>query len=217
MTIRLLFLVVLFASTVIHAAAQSPNRDAQFKAAAAVLEKNCVRCHRPPKGKAGLDLTTRERILAGGDNGPAIVVGEPDNSALVKRATEGSMPPLTDGPQLTADEVRKLRDWISSGAKWPAGRVLAPAAAAVSQNDCDHHRPITADELAVPVPLASHPPEKWKRAGAKVLERIANRRAARRRNGVPPRIASTRSTMDVRRDIPACRRRAANNSPSNVR
>ena len=182
MTIRLLFLVVLFASTVTQAVAQSPNRDSRFEAAAAVLVKNCVRCHRPPEGKAGLDLTTRERILAGGDNGPAMVVGEPDNSALVRRATEGSMPPLTDGPQLSADEVQKLRDWIASGAKWPKGRVLAPTAESESQHDCVRRHAITAGESAGPRPLAIHPPETRKRAGAKVLGRIADRKAARRRN-----------------------------------
>ena len=160
------------------------GRDVRFEAAAEVLVKNCVRCHCPPEGKAGLDLTTRERMLTGGDNGPAIVIGEPDKSAIVRRATEGSMPPLTDGPQLAADEVQKLRDWIAAGATWPAGRVLAATSSSTSglTNECSRGQPLTRDESAGPRTRASRLPETRKRAGAKVQRQIANRKAARRHN-----------------------------------
>ena len=34
-----------------------------------LLKANCFFCHNPDKEKGGLDLTSREAILAGGDNG----------------------------------------------------------------------------------------------------------------------------------------------------
>ena len=34
-----------------------------------LLKANCFSCHNPEKEKGGLDLTSREAILAGGDNG----------------------------------------------------------------------------------------------------------------------------------------------------
>ena len=51
-----------------------------------VLVKNCFRCHGENEKsiKGGLRLTSREGILKGGDTGPAIVSGNPEQSLLVK-------------------------------------------------------------------------------------------------------------------------------------
>jgi hypothetical protein len=64
-------------------------------------------------------------MLRGGDKGPVVVVGKPNESLLVQRAAEGSMPPITDGDALPPEEVETLRKWIDSGAEWSLPAVEA--------------------------------------------------------------------------------------------
>ncbi|MCP5781299.1 hypothetical protein NL316_27160, partial [Klebsiella pneumoniae] len=48
-----------------------------------VLVESCFDCHTADE-KGGLRLDSRERLLKGGDSGPAIVPGSPDGSLLMK-------------------------------------------------------------------------------------------------------------------------------------
>src|SRR5690349_17547055 len=45
-----------------------------------VLIDKCVRCHGPKQQRGGLRLDSRAALLRGGDNGPALVAGQPDKS-----------------------------------------------------------------------------------------------------------------------------------------
>lgn len=92
-----------------------------------VLNRYCVSCHGAEKSKAGLRMDTHELLLKGGDNGPVIVAGQPDESDLLKRVllpadNDDHMPP--DGkPQPTTDDIALLRWWIESGASAGASAV----------------------------------------------------------------------------------------------
>jgi mono/diheme cytochrome c family protein len=89
------------------------------QAVALLVARNCLECHNPSDHKGGLDLTRRERALAGGDSGPALKPGDPDGSLLVARIAAGEMPPK--GRTKLADAERELlQSWIKSGAKWAA-------------------------------------------------------------------------------------------------
>lgn len=95
---------------------------------APILQTYCYGCHGPGRDKGQLRLHTPEAILAGGDLGPALVPGKPDESELLRRIVlpvddEDHMPPASK-PQPTAEEVAALRTWIASGAKFDG----APAA-----------------------------------------------------------------------------------------
>ncbi len=100
--------------------------------ALSILEQKCFQCHGAAAQKSGLDLRTRESILAGGDNGPAIVPGSADASRLYRRvaALEEPRMPFAPKPPLTAEEVAILKSWIDRGAKWgpvdSANAVAAP-------------------------------------------------------------------------------------------
>ena len=91
-----------------------------------LLRTHCFRCH-GEQDQGGLRLTARAHALQGGDSGPAIVPGKPDESELIDRiANEDAdlrMPP-SDQP-LPAKDIRTLRDWVANGAPWPE-RVLDP-------------------------------------------------------------------------------------------
>ena len=49
-----------------------------------LLAENCYQCHGPEKQRAGLMLNSRGAILKGGDRGPALVPGKPDQSLLIR-------------------------------------------------------------------------------------------------------------------------------------
>jgi len=98
-----------------------------------ILTQNCVKCHNRTKSRAGLNLSTREAALKGSDAGEVLVPGKPDQSLLIKRATDGSMPPETDGRRLAAEEVAVLAAWVEAGAKWPTGLTLAAAEAPAAE------------------------------------------------------------------------------------
>ena len=61
-----------------------------------IFAKHCLDCHGADSREAGLRLDRRVAALAGGDTGPVIVPGQPDESLLVKYVSgdgETIMPP----------------------------------------------------------------------------------------------------------------------------
>src|ERR1700677_4593876 len=49
-----------------------------------LLEMHCVQCHDPKKQRGGWDLSTREHLLKGSDQGPAVVPGHAGKSRLMQ-------------------------------------------------------------------------------------------------------------------------------------
>ncbi len=101
---------------------------------APILSKSCYRCHGPKKQQSGLALHDRDRALAGGDAGPAIVPGKGAESRLVQYVAglveDTRMPPEDAGPPLSSEQIGILRAWIDQGARWGGGVASAKAAAA---------------------------------------------------------------------------------------
>ncbi len=90
-----------------------------------ILEVHCTKCHGEDQKKGGLRLHTLADALKGGDNGTALVAGKAKDSKLYTATTlkpdeDGFMPPPKEGP-LPKEQQAKLREWIDTGAKWPAG------------------------------------------------------------------------------------------------
>ena len=81
----------------------------------------CFKCHGEKKQSNGLRLDSREAALKGGDTGPALVAGKPDESLLVQAVAqthaELKMPP---SGKLPDSAVAALRQWVAQGAPWPA-------------------------------------------------------------------------------------------------
>jgi hypothetical protein len=94
-----------------------------------VLADRCLSCHGDTKHKAGLRLDSLVGMLRGGESGPAIVPGEPDESNLVLaiRHEGWEMPP--DG-MLADAEIEALAEWVRRGAPWPGARPAADILAA---------------------------------------------------------------------------------------
>ena len=77
---------------------------------AGILKEHCGLCHSSnPFG--GLDLSSYENAMSGGDSGEVIIPGDPTNSLIVTRQASGDHP-----GQLNGEELAIIRDWIESGA-----------------------------------------------------------------------------------------------------
>jgi len=109
--------------------AQKPaSEPAAAKDAWAVLER-CSQCHGAGLQMSGLNLSTREAMLKGGEKGPAIVPGNAEASLLYKRVAglQAPLMPMPPVPALKPEEVALLKGWIDQGAKWP-GEAAATSA-----------------------------------------------------------------------------------------
>jgi len=97
-----------------------------------VLTNNCYTCHTDSK-LGGLQVNSRVALLSGGSRGPAINIGKPDDSLLI-RAVMHLDPTLKmplGGTKLKDSEIADLKYWIQTGAVWPdsdAKPVVAPVA-----------------------------------------------------------------------------------------
>ena len=96
-----------------------------------VLSDQCFKCHShsADRIKGGLMLDSQAGLLQGGNSGPAIVAGKPDESLLIQaiRYTDEElrMPPASHGGKLTDAQIADFEEWVKRGA--PDPRVPASA------------------------------------------------------------------------------------------
>jgi hypothetical protein len=102
-----------------------------------LLVDNCYKCHsadaqKDKKLKGELLLDTHDGVLKGGENGPAIVPGKPNESRLIKavRYTDDDlkMPPKV---KLTDEAIADLEKWVAMGAPDPRQSPASGGAAPV--------------------------------------------------------------------------------------
>ncbi len=85
-----------------------------------VLVTHCYECHSgdAKKLQAGLRVDHRDFLLQGGDSGPSLIPGKPNESLLIQavRYDGYEMPPRS---KLPADAIEALEKWVELGAPWP--------------------------------------------------------------------------------------------------
>jgi hypothetical protein len=87
---------------------------------APVLAENCTGCHGDMNPRNNFSLTTFERLLRTGDNGPVIAPAKGADSLLIKKLKgtgPGQRMPLQKDP-LPDDVIAKIEKWIDEGAKF---------------------------------------------------------------------------------------------------
>ena len=102
----------------------TPNDFRLFETAVRpVLATQCVKCHGSEKQESGLRLDSWEAMIKGGDSGPAVVPGKPEESLLIEaiRYDSYEMPP---DEQLPDPEIAGIVQWVESGASWPPDLTL---------------------------------------------------------------------------------------------
>ncbi len=128
MRLHILFLILSGAVPAMPAVAQEDPRAAFFeKKIRPLLLERCYECHSQESDDlgGGLRLDHRQGWEVGGDLGPAIVPGKPDESLFIKAVRRGDdtlqMPP---DDQLTRQQIADLETWVAQGAYDPRSGAL---------------------------------------------------------------------------------------------
>ena len=87
-----------------------------------ILANHCFDCHSIKKSKGKLRLDALAYILKGGKEGPAVKLGHPEISEMIRRiklpaSDDDAMP--TKGKRLSKKEIEILEIWVKQGAPWP--------------------------------------------------------------------------------------------------
>jgi mono/diheme cytochrome c family protein len=77
-----------------------------------LFKARCGACHSSSQTIQGLDLSTYQAAMEGGDSGLAILPGDPDNSLIILKQTGEQ----SHFGQLTPEELELLIQWIQTGA-----------------------------------------------------------------------------------------------------
>src|SRR5437667_10260523 len=93
-----------------------------------LLAKNCFACHTGSR-MGGLQVDSREHLLAGGKDGPALIPYHPKESLLIQAVSQTNanlkMPPQG---KLKDEDIEALSAWVKQGAVWPVASVIEPSA-----------------------------------------------------------------------------------------
>jgi len=124
-SIRSLTAGVLAAFTLHAAAAEKVDFIKEVKP---ILEAACVHCHGPEKDEGDFRIDSKKAAFAGNENGPGIVAGDPEKSAVYFTTTYPEdhdlvMPP-NKGKQLSKGQQEVLKNWVAQGAEWPDALTL---------------------------------------------------------------------------------------------
>ncbi len=76
-----------------------------------LFQEKCGICHGSSQRLGGLDLSTYQSAIAGGNSGSAIVPGNTEESLIIKRQASGDHP-----GQFSGDELAWIHRWIEAGA-----------------------------------------------------------------------------------------------------
>jgi len=97
-------------------AGTSASADVSFsKDVQPILQSRCVNCHGGQRTEKGLNMTSYDKLMAGSQNGPVIMAGDPNKSTLIQLVSQGKMP--KSGPHLLPVQIQLLVNWVSAGAK----------------------------------------------------------------------------------------------------
>ena len=86
-----------------------------------ILLRHCTTCHGLRRQGNDLDLRSRASMIQGGESGPALIPGKPEQSLMMEMIRSGKMPPkkrlFEVGVTPVSDsDLKKLRQWILQGA-----------------------------------------------------------------------------------------------------
>ena len=155
---RACLLAVLLAATASAAepASEKPQQREFFEQKIRpLLVRHCDECHGSKKQESGLRLDTRDAWREGGDGGPVIIPGDPENSRLIAAVKQDDpdlkMPP--GGKKLRPDEIADLEQWIRQGAIDPRLAAAGVSAARMGLKEAQQFwsfQPVKKPPLPVP-------------------------------------------------------------------
>ncbi len=108
-----------------------------------LLAEQCWDCHDDDDAEGGLRLDSLSGILRGGTRGPAIVVGRPEQSLLVRALRHSERLQMPPKEKLPTRDIADIIKWIQMGAPWPAATVTA----ATSKKDAAKYSSPETDQI----------------------------------------------------------------------
>ncbi len=120
----LLFLFVLNLSSICQAA--SPEADFEKRIRPLLAEK-CWGCHNEKKQRGDLRLDSLAAMLEGGESGPALVPGEPEQSLIITAIRHNEQLKMPPKDKLPAADIAALAEWVKAGAVWPNAKPVTPS------------------------------------------------------------------------------------------
>ncbi len=88
----------------------------------------CLGCHGTRNPRNEFSLATFEGIMRGGESGPAVMPGDPDNSYIVDLVLRQDPVKMPAGNQtrIKRSQAKALETWVKEGAKFDGGDAKAP-------------------------------------------------------------------------------------------
>ena len=128
-SILTVFVAYMLASRLLAGDISPADRDYFESKVRPILVEKCLSCHSAEKKiRGGLRLDSQVGWSKGGDNGPALTPGKPDESLLIQAIGYAdaslAMPPTG---KLPAETIATLTEWIKRGAPDPRLEPQAPA------------------------------------------------------------------------------------------
>jgi mono/diheme cytochrome c family protein len=116
-----------------------------------LLQTHCYECHGSQKAQSGLRLDRRATAMTGGIGGPAIVAGDSEHSALIRRVLglDGAARMPRGKEPLASAQIELIRTWIDQGAIWPESADAFAAAGGEQPQHWAYRRPSRSEPPAV--------------------------------------------------------------------
>ncbi|MFO0878165.1 MAG: PSD1 and planctomycete cytochrome C domain-containing protein [Gemmataceae bacterium] len=125
---RFLWTWLSLAAFVLVPAAVCANPDDHFeKKVRPLLLSQCISCHGPEKVRGGLRLDSADGVAKGGDSGPVVRPGKPEESLLIRAVQHDGDLKMPPKGKLKDQEVRDLVVWVRAGATWPKASAATPS------------------------------------------------------------------------------------------
>ncbi|MBL8817862.1 MAG: PSD1 domain-containing protein [Planctomyces sp.] len=111
---------------------ESAERDHFESSIRPLLISRCIECHGPDRQESSLRLDSRPGWMKGGEGGPAIIPGDPENSLLLTAVKHENPDLQMPEEKLSQTEIAAIEQWILSGAFDPRETADGPAKHVVS-------------------------------------------------------------------------------------
>ena len=99
------------------AATDPPARPLSFaRDVAPIFDRWCVTCHGGSEAHAGLWVDSLGGVMRGGDDGPVVIPGNPEDSLLLAKIEHRHRPTMPPRRKLPPSAIALIRAWIVSGA-----------------------------------------------------------------------------------------------------
>jgi hypothetical protein len=89
-----------------------------------LLAEKCWSCHNDKKQKGDLRLDSLAAMLQGGESGPAVVPGKPEQSLIITAIRHSEQLKMPPKDKLPASDIAALTAWVKAGAVWPDAKPI---------------------------------------------------------------------------------------------